>query len=370
VFQITFAQSNKIFKGQILSQSDSLPVCNAHIYMKNSSIGTISNQDGFFQLNIPEILTNDTMKISCIGFSNYNIHLKIGNGDMTIFLSSKTALLPEITVTTINAKEIIKKSISSFEKNYFQKEIINDIYYRETLKLDTNYVHYLEIAAEIIDKGFDNDYLERENYRDVFIKGKRMNLEKESTYNGQNGLFTIYWLNWAKGLLTKKALREYEFEYEGMTEYDDKPVIIISVKTENDTKSQLYISNDDYAIVLIKSSLNNERQSESKGKEKFWFLRLELYVDFRRVNNMWHINSISDYRKSMNKNRNITESHRIINIIGVSFDRRENSIHKINSETDLFAYPIPYNLDFWKTYNIPIATGEETRVRKLMEKEK
>ena len=50
----TYAQ-NQIIKGIIVDSIAQIPLENAHIFLKYTSIGTISNNSGLFRLVIPEI---------------------------------------------------------------------------------------------------------------------------------------------------------------------------------------------------------------------------------------------------------------------------------------------------------------------------
>lgn len=354
-------------EGKILSQADSVPVSNSHVYISTSSIGTISNENGGFKIHVPRRFLNDTLTVSSVGFKNLLIPIDSIKNPLTYYLLPEVTSLPEITITPHDALGIIKKAVSKFSDNYSQKKMLYDIYYRETLKINSKYFRYIEVSGELVDKGFNNVASGIKDYKRATIKAKRINHSIDSAYKSRNGLFVVYWLNWAKGLLTQHALNNYYFEFHGTTTYDNNPVTIISIKRpDNMIRNLVYVNDNDFAIILIKSTLDNEVQIKPKDRENWWFLRLDLHVDFRSTNNGWFINSISDYRKEMNANGQVREAHRTINVVDIRSELKLSSPHKLEVETDLFAYPIQYDSAFWNSYNVPLDSDEQMRIRKMI----
>ncbi len=364
-----FAQQFKTIQGRIFSYNDSIPLYNAHIYLVNKNLGTTSNEDGWFKINIPNNLITETLIVSSVGYGNFLIDLSKNLKDTSyIYLVPSITTLDEVTVTAIDGRDIIKEAIDKLPVNYPQKDILSDLHYKEIAKKDSNYVRYLEIAVDFISKGFDNRIIGRENYKDVFIKGKRASYDYDSTNKGENGLFIVYWLNWARSYLTKKALKKYQYEYEGTTTYNGNDVYKISSKRANSSGSALlYISPDDYAIVAIDFYLNNDTQKQPNGNQKWWFLKLQLHVDFRKVEGLWYINSIDDHRISMDPYGHTHESRRSIRVLNIK-NIKLALTHKIKPETDLFNYPIDYDPQFWRTYNAPLETDEEIRIKMKLER--
>ena len=87
--------------------SDNLgPVAGANITIKGSSIGTVTDMDGRFTLDVPE---QSTLVVSYIGFLPQEI--KIGNkNEFTISLKEDTKLLDEVVVIgygTTSAKKMV-----------------------------------------------------------------------------------------------------------------------------------------------------------------------------------------------------------------------------------------------------------------------
>ena len=99
-----------IFRGHVADreEKDILPYTN--ISIQRSNIGTISNTDGDFELKIPEALKHDTIIVSHLGYRQFGQPIaEITDTNYTIYLQSSSVQLKEITITIVNAPEIINK---------------------------------------------------------------------------------------------------------------------------------------------------------------------------------------------------------------------------------------------------------------------
>ncbi len=124
---VQLAYSQSIIKGKVLDQSDRKPIAYANIGIVNTSVGTISNEDGTFSLKVSDQNKNDSVLFSAIGYGRKNISVQsITAHDLTILLEEKPAHLNEVTIT------------SSKEKNrHF--ELGNSKYKGGVLETDTTY---------------------------------------------------------------------------------------------------------------------------------------------------------------------------------------------------------------------------------------
>ncbi|MCF6213489.1 MAG: carboxypeptidase-like regulatory domain-containing protein [Flavobacteriaceae bacterium] len=91
----------------------------------NKPLGTVSNENGEFSLNINNYYIQDTLKISCLGYKSKEFLIKdLLNGksnEIKISLEDNTEKLKEITITSRKLKTYTqgKKRINSKNKVYF-----------------------------------------------------------------------------------------------------------------------------------------------------------------------------------------------------------------------------------------------------------
>jgi hypothetical protein len=100
-----FAYGQVSIKGKVVDQSTKKPIAYTNIGIVNTGIGTISNEDGSFSLQVPDVNLKDTLRLSAIGFGKKNISIQSFLGrDLTIYLKEQIIQLNEVTVKTIKEK--------------------------------------------------------------------------------------------------------------------------------------------------------------------------------------------------------------------------------------------------------------------------
>ena len=94
--------------GKVLDASSNEPLIGATVQVKNTTIGTVTDRDGEFRLEVPEEAA--TLVISYVGFVSQEV--AIGTGEVLVTLEVDTEALNEVVVTSFrgqNLKIIDKK---------------------------------------------------------------------------------------------------------------------------------------------------------------------------------------------------------------------------------------------------------------------
>lgn len=105
IITIQFSYSQSIIKGKVLDQSTKKPIAYANIGIVNTSVGTISNDDGTFSLKLPEQNKNDSVLFSAIGYGRKNISTQsLVASDLTILMEEKIFRLNEVTIPSNREK--------------------------------------------------------------------------------------------------------------------------------------------------------------------------------------------------------------------------------------------------------------------------
>ncbi|MFD1819675.1 TonB-linked outer membrane protein, SusC/RagA family [Pseudarcicella hirudinis] len=94
-------------KGKVTSAKDATPVVGASVFLKeNPRIGTSTDVDGNFKLNVPENLEKGklTLVISTVGFEKQEIALSSGQTQVDVTLKESLQVLSEVVVTALGVK--------------------------------------------------------------------------------------------------------------------------------------------------------------------------------------------------------------------------------------------------------------------------
>jgi hypothetical protein len=273
--------------------------------------------------------------------------------------------LNSVTITSISPIEILKNAIKNLKVNYNQEKVSKEIYYKEEFNTNNRPIRYLEVVAALYTDGF-SDKRENPDSYSIFIKQKRPGFNLDSTFEGGNGIGVLHWLLWSERYFNKKKLQKFDIELMSKTEYRNEDVykLKIELEAENEPKTFIYITQETYAIVAINRSFISRDERLPSTKQQFRFLEFDLYVDFQKLDDgYWYINTINDYRKSINSKGDILNTKRLIRVTAVNGNAEKTNKNKISHETDLYKYDAPFSTGFWEKYNAPPETEEEKRIK-------
>lgn len=107
----------KTIKG-IVTDSLQKPIQYANIGILNKPIGTVSNQNGEYFLNIDNSMNLDTLKISCLGYKSVEkVINSIQNNNFNISLENYSEKLEEVVIKSDNLKTHVEGKEKSNTKN-------------------------------------------------------------------------------------------------------------------------------------------------------------------------------------------------------------------------------------------------------------
>ncbi|WP_296622331.1 carboxypeptidase-like regulatory domain-containing protein [Marivirga sp.] len=339
-------------EGRVLSKTDSTPIFNAHIFLKNTRLGTSTNEQGYFQFNYSDKYKEKSLLISCIGYSPEII--KETEKDKVIFLEEDVLALKEIVVTAIDPVKILETALESFKMNYYRGDINKTIYYNENILKNGQPLRKLEIIANVGSKGFERNH----KNPSVFINQKRPIFNNDKTFDGANGIEVLYSLSWTRNYLRKSVIKKHDVSFIGKASFLDHDVYRIDLtKPERPNLiTSIYITQKEHAIIAIKESFETNKQTgEEKSGSELYFIESIQYVDFTQTTSgKWHVNSIDDFRISSNDDT-ITEIRRYIKVLSVSETKLKTDLSPVDKETDLYDYESSYSKQFWSNFNAPPA---------------
>ena len=164
---ISFSASAQIeLKNKVLDFNTLLPVESANIYLKGTTIGTISNVDGRFLLNVPNQHVKDTLVISSIGYKTFKTLVSDFDNTEEIFLEEEIASLDEILLVAeprpTTGNEIVIKAIEKLAVNLPDSSYLQKGFLRHKERNNIEFKWLIESAITVYDSGYasnSKDYL-------------------------------------------------------------------------------------------------------------------------------------------------------------------------------------------------------------------
>ena len=152
-------------QARVIDSSNFEPVSFSTVYGENMS-GTITDEQGFFRMQIPRNNAFDTLYITCIGYIGNSIpinYLKQPGPD-SIYLQPNIIELDEVEIQTKSkrtpkSKEIIKLSLLKMGDNYPGTSILYNGYYREYIRKNEDFINLFESIINLEDPGYSDIFI-------------------------------------------------------------------------------------------------------------------------------------------------------------------------------------------------------------------
>ncbi len=153
-------QQTITIEATVIDQDTEEPLPFTNVIIRGTSIGTITNEEGRFELTFSKKHAKSSVVFSFIGYQNKTVPiLKITSPDTTIPLKTASTALEEIVVKTKNKyKEYVDQAIAAIPLNYAQHPVNLATYYRELIKTDDHYTKFSDAASTIYYASYDNQF--------------------------------------------------------------------------------------------------------------------------------------------------------------------------------------------------------------------
>lgn len=196
---ISFAQIKKII---VVDKSTNLPIENVSLSYSESNEGTFTNSNGMASL----VMKKNDLKISMIGYEDISIAFDKLNKVDTLFLSSISIQLEEVTIKSFKLKEAINYVLDNYNKLYVDIPFEKECNFKETVLVDNNLKRLILTKVNWWDKSYERkkneiklrlgsiDYNKNEPL-DIYIDVPRLNNALISGYIEPSSLINTIYLN-------------------------------------------------------------------------------------------------------------------------------------------------------------------------------
>lgn len=167
IFSLTFICSNIIhsqitISGKILEEDSNLILVYADVYVLNTSLGVITNDDGEFTLSVPEAYKDYTLAISSLGYEKLKIPINnlTEKNENVFYLKPKSEKLNEVVISSLpnyTERELLTKALNKYSNDFFQNQYIAKGFIRHSEKTKESYKLLVEAAFEMYEPGNNNN---------------------------------------------------------------------------------------------------------------------------------------------------------------------------------------------------------------------
>lgn len=378
----SLAQQTDI-RGILIDIETKEPISRASVSLLNSSIGTITNEEGVFQLTAPK---SEQIVISCLGYKT----LSLNAGDFlddtkTVFLDHYIETLDDVIISKIPIYKMLEEVIS-ISKARFDKPIVLNTYYREFVKANGNYVRF---SDGLLDYHISGDTQKTKS--DLIVKQNRSVLlpisdEDEegfdlgSILDIQNS-YSYSFGSLKKSILEDNKFEDYDFMMKSKKSKDAKELIVILINPKPDVEKALFkgiVTYDPQTKLIYEYNLFYSPSHIKYVKEinllvaRLSILDIILNSSYKMVNNNYLISNSSRFVKFKvwnKKHSMLSESRSDLIVTDFSKDDLIYNKKDVYGKKYLYKKPSQYKDKFWQKNNSIVLTAEEEKIIDDLEKE-
>ena len=342
---IAVSQSLLEIKGGI-SDKHNIPIANVNISLEGTTIGTISNNKGDFNLKIPLKFCKGKLTISHIEYQPATIELFCKDDDkINIKLQDKIVHLEEVIITSLTAYQIVYNAIMNLEKN-FQLDSIN-------YTMFSRYTETLHDSPILLEESVYNLYHENNSkpeFNLIKIRGEGFSKIgkkrfEEARLIGIHSTENHIMLRYLPNFLMKKKMKKWTYQIQDEIEIEDDMYYVIQANPNNSRsylkEGEIYINKINFAITYL--------QRVYKGEDYFDACN-SYYI---KSDSRWVFThgSISGWRYYKKENITIKRDR-----ITVATGRQPSRPFKKSEEMGLMSQMLKdfkgsFNDDFWEEFN-------------------
>ncbi len=418
----SFSQTQ--IEGILLEKGNGAPISFANIFIKGTSLGTTSNDEGKFTLYFQSSDSNNEVVFSCIGYASKSINIKdftLGQ-IVTIYLDPVVYSLQEITIhasenKSLSAEQIVANAIQNIKNNYTSAPIFLHGFYRQTHLEDKTYTKLVEAAVTVYDPGYQTELSKikvdidglRRSY-DARILDKKTLLAITGIQDTKSAIqhldrkyhslgnfvranpirkSMLDESNQVLGAVGPDFLKKHKFKLDSTLLLDED--LIYKIKILPNRRSEkigkwghdfvpigwLYIRESDFAIVEMEYSYVANPKKEAAKLYTGTGIFFRNIIKFKDYNGKLCLNYFSSFSmdqvgtfSQMNKKMEtgFSKGFFYVNKQFLVTSIQTNDSRDREWNEDLYGERISYSKNFWDTYNILLETSEETQLRTDLEK--
>jgi hypothetical protein len=252
------AQGPILLRGQVVDAETRQPIPNAQVGVADNRIGTSTNEDGRFALNIPAALLGARLEVALLGYRKYTRALPpLPGPELRVELRISPAALGEVQVTG-SVLGIVREAVARIPRNYPVRPTQLTGFYRESDNDPAGQPRYL---AEGLVLAFKESYNKRTAEGEIQIKqSRKVDLRRDRQpirIDWAGGPFIAHmgdFVHRRSDFIDAAHFKDYDYRLAPGSTFQDRPVYVITFGPKAGNRraafeGRMYIEQDSYAFL-------------------------------------------------------------------------------------------------------------------------
>lgn len=355
-----------ILHGKVLDNETGEPLSYATLSINRLGIGTASNMDGDWSLQIPATAKKEVLTVSFMGYTSRTIGISELTDNAAIKLQPKSYQMAEVVVTQKDfCKEFLQKAWDAIPQNYPTGPTLCEGFYRETQRLkDSTFLYFNEAVLDV----YKNTYKNTLNFGQIRVEKSRKNvfpgidsINDVRFYNGPHFPNSLDVVFSRADFIRPSEYANWKIELVGSLRDSISNIYVLSFKNKklpnSNFQGKMYIDRDNYAFVGFDywragySNLNMNQLPDLPYVPGMTSIK----IGYMEQNGTYHLGYINYKTNGLNT----TSKKRIfkdVEYVTTSIQTKE--VSPIPYSEQFGYYDIlsieaqPYDSSYWKDYNI------------------
>lgn len=365
-----------MLSGRVLDSQTLQPIPYVTVGIPEIGLGSITNQEGVFQLKIPLKLEPRNISLMHMGYKTRKFPIDLlATEPIDIFLEADIISIQEVIIRNVDPKQLLREAFARIPENYSVKPVYFTSFYREGVVKNDKYQNYSEAIFKIYKSSYTRPN-ETDQVKQLKSR-KTQNLEPADTLSiklrgGINSSLTLDLVKHTPFYLEEEFAQLYNFTREDIITIGDRVAYAIGFNlkegvTEPLMEGVIYIDIDNLAILgadFMVSPHNIGQATDQyvyKRNRRFRFRPVSIsytvrYNNYDGVHHLSHVRGDLKFRYRYRRSLFNNSFHLFFELVNtqietdnvVRFDRRElEPTHNVFLDNSWV-----YDQVFWNDQNI------------------
>ncbi len=362
-------------KGRVVDKRSGKPLPYATIALLETSLGSISNQQGEFSFKLPLDLPDPMMVVSYMGYRSMVLPVTYPvEEEIEIGMEKELVPLQEVIIRYTDPVKLLQEAIQRIPENYLDDHSTMTAFYRESVKRNEHCMVYSEAVLDVAKVPYSS--LTSNDHVSIVKRRKISDVTAEDTIliKLRSGISTSMSLDVIKNrpdFLEEDFHARYNLEFTDMMTYGDRLVYVIGFQQKKEIndllfKGQIYLDQETLAVLATDFEFN----PDLLHKEPELFLvshspkihirpvMAKYHVDYRSIQNRYYVSQVrAEVEMKVRKRRKWISSRYKISIEMAITDLipnqrlRINPADRVSRNIVLADEPFQFDPIFWGIHN-------------------
>jgi outer membrane lipoprotein-sorting protein len=298
-----------LLKGSVLDKRSGKPLPYATIALLETSLGSITNQQGGFSFKIPLDFPDPMIVISYMGYKTKVLPVTYPVAEeLEIELEKEVVPLQEVIIRYSDPVKLLHEAISRIPGNYLNDHSTMTAFYRESVKRNDHCMVYSEAVLDVAKAPYTS--LTFSDNISIVKQRKITDVTAEDTVliKLRSGISTSMSLDIIKNrpdFLQDDFQTRYNLEFTDMMTYGDRLVYVISFEQKKEIhdllfKGQIFLDQETMGILAADFEFNPALLHKEPGlflvsrspKIRIRPVVAKYHVDYRSVQNIFYASQV------------------------------------------------------------------------------